>query len=49
MGQYTNMIELRGEYRRDYGTNRIIHQVDYEVGVIKYKKGAARKIGFRKE
>ena len=47
MALYTQLITLRGQYRKDYKTNRIIHQYDFKKGIITYKKGTKRNIGFK--
>ena len=46
MGLYKQLLDLRSIYRQEYKTNRIVHQLDEENGVITYKIGTKRMMGF---
>jgi len=43
---YIALLQMRTQYRKDYKTNRLIHQIDFDKGVITYKLGASRKLGY---
>jgi len=47
MNTYQSLLKLRSEYRKDYETNRIIHNIDFDEGILTYTKGANRTIGYR--
>lgn len=44
---YKNLLQFRQQYRKDYSTHRITHQMDFDKGSLFYKVGTKRKIGFQ--
>ncbi len=43
---YNNMISTYELYRTDSLTNRIIHRIDFDKGILTYDVGAARRMGY---
>jgi len=46
MDTYLALIKINKNYRMDDKTHRIIHQIDFDKGIITYKLGAKRRMGF---
>jgi hypothetical protein len=44
---YISLLQMRSQYRREYKTNRIIHMADFDEGIISYKVGAKRRMGYQ--
>ncbi len=47
MKVYNLLLDFRSQYRKDYESNRVTHQIDFEKGIITYKLNSKRKIGFQ--
>jgi len=44
MDVYTQLLDFRSQYRKDFASHRIMHYI--EDNILKYKKLESRKVGF---